>query len=144
MVTRGKSSSPPLILANIVCSFLVAGKAWIGRSGPSTLLPMLACSRCRCPDARLPSVHILPPTMPPSTTACTYVRRCPEATACTARPPSSRLACQQCLPSMLDADVGNTLACRHGHGTTPSTHGDGRHHRIEDSPATMLSNVAYK
>ncbi|KAL6002047.1 hypothetical protein ACLOJK_037495 [Asimina triloba] len=57
---------------------------------------------------------------------------------------SPRLACQQCLPSMLDVDVGNTQACWHGRGTTPSTHGDGRHPSIEDNPATVLSNVAYK
>ncbi|KAL6009766.1 hypothetical protein ACLOJK_000195 [Asimina triloba] len=48
------------------------------------------------------------------------------------------------LPAMVDANVGNTLACRQGRGTTPSTHGDGPHPYIEDSPATMLLNVAYK
>ncbi|KAL6000607.1 hypothetical protein ACLOJK_024306 [Asimina triloba] len=57
---------------------------------------------------------------------------------------SPHLACQKCLPSMLDADVSNTLACRHGRGMTPSTHGDDRHPRIEDNPATVLSDVAYK
>ncbi|KAL5986536.1 hypothetical protein ACLOJK_014869 [Asimina triloba] len=84
-----------------------------------------------------------PARMPPSATGCTSVSRCPDATACTARPPSSRLACQQCLPSMLDADVGNTLAYRLGRGTTPSTHGNDRHPRIEDSSATVPSNIAY-
>ncbi|KAL6002441.1 hypothetical protein ACLOJK_034373, partial [Asimina triloba] len=46
----------------------------------------------------------------------------------TARPPLhiSPTRCQQRLPSMPDADVCSTLTCRHGRGTSPSTHSDNR------------------
>ncbi|KAL5994258.1 hypothetical protein ACLOJK_035130 [Asimina triloba] len=79
---------------------------------------------------------------PPANVVC----RCPDTNRLH-RPSaiiSPRFACQQCLPSMLDADVDNTLTCKHRRGTTPSTHDDGRHPCIEDSPTTVLSNVAYK
>ncbi|KAL6001245.1 hypothetical protein ACLOJK_006977 [Asimina triloba] len=73
---------------------------------------------------------IVPPPAPPSVAAPTPSHCPPAPPACTARPPSHILPaqCQQCLPSMPDADVGSTLSCWHGHVSPTVNHGNGRHH----------------